>query len=140
MSAYKLSDEQYQMIADWLYEEAISKEGHHYYTTRTFLGLGYGANDEASRIAVKNRVRELYNLNRIALTTRYGEAYDRNDEAEFMPSIRGSGIKETDAVMTLKRLRYQCAEYISSETELFKKLDGFIGYLCENIFDRRNEG
>jgi hypothetical protein len=143
MSSHLLKDEQFQAIADWLYSNAIDKIYRHDHDIKNFIGFEIGtekhtyATDEEIKQAVKNQVRNLYNLNRLALVTRYGDKYDREDTKSFTPKLNPM-INETYIINTLISLRYQCAEYITHQTELYKELKIFIGELCENIFERQD--
>ena len=91
MSACQLSDEEYQLISDWLYMQGISKHSSHAFDIKSFIGFEAGSDEhhkathEQIAEAIKNTVRNLYNLNRLALTTRYGDLYDRKDETYFPP-------------------------------------------------------
>lgn len=141
MSACQLTDEEYQLISDWLYMQGTSKHSSHAFDIKSFIGFEAGsdkhhqATKEEISEAVKNTVRNLYNLNRLALTTRYGDLYDRKDETYFPPKNNPMA-NERKAIEALQALRYQCGEYLTSDTSLYKDLKIFIGQLCENIFNR----
>lgn len=143
MSSHMLDDEEFQVIADWIYMQGISRQSRHRYCVRTFLGFVPGSDkhhnvdDEEVQQTVKNVIRNFYNLNRLALTTRYGLAYDREDEKHFTPTYNPMA-NERKVIDRLQSLRYQCAEYIVCETKWYDELRIFIGQLCENIF-MRNE-
>ena len=140
MSAYQLSNDQYQLLTDWLFSEAIHKAGSHWHDIRKFIGF-CPSSDEFHLVseadiskAVTNTIRNYYNLNRLALVTRYGDSYDRNDEQKFYHTHRS--YTEKEAILALKSLRYQCGEYLTSDTKLFESLGIFIGAICENIVVR----
>jgi hypothetical protein len=141
MSSCLLSNDEFQMIADFLYMNGISKRSSHAFDIKTFIGFENGskehfeATDEQIEKKVIDCVKHLYNLNRLALVTRYGDKYDRNDATEFKPKINPY-LKEKEVIETLRSLTYQCGEYIISETSTYKELKEFIGKLCENIFMR----
>lgn len=141
MSSYLLSKEEFQLISDWLYMEGSSKQSRHAHYIKSFIGFEAGtdehfhASSEEISNKVKNSVRHLYNLNRLALTTRYGESYDRNDETQFIPSYNPMA-NERKVIELLISLRYQCGEYIVCETKSYGFLKELIGELCENIFSR----
>lgn len=136
-----LTNEEFQLMSDWLYMQGTSKQSRHAHYIKTFIGFTPGT-DEHHRPGdlfvskkVEDSVRHLYNLNRLALTTRYGEVYDRNDETKFVPKYNPLA-NERKVIESLISLRYQCGEYIVCETDSYKKLGGLIGELCENIFTR----
>lgn len=141
MSSHQLSNDQYQLISDWLCTQAMERNSPHYFCVKSFIGfehenldLNYPS-DETVCAAVKIKVRNLYNLNRLALTTCYGHEYQREDFSFFRP-VYNNTITEKKAIQTLQSLRYQCNEYLTCDTNLYQELKNFIGQLCENIFDR----
>jgi hypothetical protein len=143
MSAYMLRDEDYQLIADWLLEHGNDTGSDHCYDIRKFIGID-PYSDEIRTVStddltgyIKSMMRSLYDLNRIAMVTRYGENWDREDKTQFTPKNRFYNISSKEAIQKMKSLRYQCAEYIASETKLFDKLSRFIGILCENLFSNQ---
>ncbi len=145
MSAFLLSDEEFQRIADWLYEKCVSKNSRYSYEIRSFIGLDnskdedYNASADKIRVQVCTVVRNFYNLNRLSLVTRYGERYDRSDEKQFLPKFDAFGsFKKT--LSALRSLHYQCAEYIVCETTWLKELDIFIGKICEIFVSQSEQG
>ena len=141
MSSHLLPEEKYQHISNWLYDQAKFKNSCHARSIKTFIGFipgtdeHYYATDEQIKEAVKNTVRNLYNLNRLALVTRYSDTYDRNDNKFFEPIV-SSISNETEVIELLQSLHYQCGEYLTCDTNLYKELKIFIGELCINIFNR----
>ena len=131
MSAYLLSNEQFQKIANMM-ATSLAKE-YYRYNTQNFLEIEYGTDPKEQVEAVTLMVRNLYNLNRLALVTRYGDTYERGDETRFSPKAEEFNPREY--IDLLKSLRYQCGEYLASDTNLYKELDGYIGRLCESYFD-----
>lgn len=141
MSAYQLEDERFQELANWLYASAISRQYCFSFIIKTFIGFvldtskNYYSSTEQIKESVRKTIRNLYNLNRLSLVTRYGDLYDIKDEKQFIP-ISSILIKDDNAIELLKSLRYQCTEYMTSDTSLYIKLNHFIGELCEAYFDR----
>lgn len=144
MSTHMLSDEEFQQIADWIYSKAIYGPSHYCCACKDFLGLERGSEDYYSLDHQKAQeltgyaVRNLYNLNRLAQVTRYGEKYDPNDETQWIPKITDRGTVEM-FIQTLQSLRYQCAEYLTADTKLFESLTKFIGDLCTAHFTKTQE-
>jgi hypothetical protein len=138
-----LSNEEFQLIADWLLVQGSSKHSRHAHDIKTFIGFEPGSDQHYSATAeeikekIKIVIRNYYNLNRLALTTRYGDPYDRKDEVMFTPKNNPMA-NERKAIQALQSLSYQCAEYIVCETSWHKELKIFIGKLCENIFRRED--
>ena len=144
MSSYQLSNDQFQQIANWLYQVGCTKNNRLHWPIRIFLGFEPG--DElyhATKEDIKEKssclIRNLYNLNRLALVTRYGANYDRRDEVIFEPDNKVLWMNNGDVIETLQSLRYQCNEYIASDTTLYKELKAFIGEVCEVLFDQSRE-
>lgn len=133
MSAYLLNDDEFRKIAGWLVYRANHIDYSH--AIGEFLELTHYELAELEKVRKRSSllVRKLYNLNRLALTTRYGDTYDREDTKNF--ECIGGALELFEIIDLLKTLRYQCAEYITSETDTYKKLDHFIGKLCERFFD-----
>lgn len=141
MSSFLLSQEEFQNIADWLFIQATSQRSRHAHYIKTFIGFEPGTHEHANASKeeiehkLRSAMRHLYNLNRLALVTRYSDAYEREDLTQFTPK-HNPLINERKAIETLISLRYQCGEYIVMETETYKKLDKLIGKLCEVVFSR----
>ncbi len=141
MSSNMLSKEEFQTMSDWLYSQATFKQSRHSHDIKCFIGLEPGSDEfyEASKEVIKsltnNAIRNLYNLNRLAQVTRYGDIYDRTDENEFIPKNNYLA-NERIVIETLISLRYQCSEYMTRETKYWDSLNQLIGSLCENIFSR----
>lgn len=137
MSSYMLDDDKWQLIANWLWQ-ASHEHNRHQFCVRQFLGFEPGtkafyALTEADRdAAATNAVRNLYNLNRLALVTRYSEPYDRKDETKFVGKFDPMAT-DIKAIQALRELRYQCAEYMVMDTKQFDELDRFIGKVCEDL-------
>lgn len=138
MSSHLLTDEEFQKIADWLYTQAIMRGSIHWHDTRDFIGLQFGtaehyeAKDERVKELVTCCVRNYYNLNRLALVVRYGDNYDRKDEKQFVPKELHDTVSEKEVIRLMRSLHYQTAEYLVSTTEFHKKLNDFIGEICQN--------
>ena len=120
-----------------------SKHSKFAHSIREFIGLDnsktedYNAGVEEIKQRVMNLVRNYYNLNRLALVTRYGAEYDREDDKKFIPKFDAySSFKKT--LSALNSLSYQCAEYIVCEASCHKQLELFIGKIC-NTFILQNE-
>ncbi len=143
MSSFQLSENEFQLIADWLCMQADSKHSKHAFCIKTFIGFKAGtvehhtATGEQTQEYVKYFVRKLYDLNRLALTVCYGDKYDSRDDKYFIPMYNPM-VNEKKAIQALQSLRYQCGEYIVMETDCYKNLNLLIGSLCENIFKREN--
>ena len=142
MSSNILSNEEFQNIANWLYTEGTTKTSCYSYSIRSFIGLEIGSNahccasDDSIKAYVGMCLRNLYNLNRLAYVTRYGEAYDRNDDTQFIP--KDNFVSTESVIKIMQSLRYQCSEYLAYETQTYKDLEKFIGKTCENFFDNLN--
>jgi len=142
MSSHILSNEKFQTIANWLYSEGTTKTSCYSHSIKSFIGFEAGteshhyASDESIKASVRTCLRNLYNLNRLAYVTRYGEAYDRNDDTQFIP--KDNFVRTESVIKIMQSLRYQCAEYLACETQTYKDLEKFIGKTCENFFDNLN--
>lgn len=142
MSAYQLENEKFQKIANWLFYEARNSG---MYSARPLvlelleLEVDHLMSEDDLKQRVGMVVRNYYNLNRLAMVTRYSEPYLRDDEAKFIPIISYNTIPLKEMIRLCKCLRYQCAEYMTSTTGLFRELDKFIGKLCEVLFNQMEE-
>jgi len=145
MSSYLLSDEEFQYISNWLFNNATSNSEYgKAFSIKKFIGLdasNYAIFNAPSQALLKERVEEcvrhLYNLNRLALVVRYSDNYDREDNKKFYP-VTSFSEQETKAIKTLQALIYQCSEYLVIDTKLYESLERFVKNLCANIFNRDN--
>lgn len=138
MSAYLASQKTYDYIASGLYDAAIIRSNEHQYTIRHFLELEDDTSDEVIEQTIKSAVRNLYNLNRLALVTRYGDQWDRNDD--FVPEIKRAAI--IDPVQFIKCIScvlYQCSEYLTDETDTYKQWENLKCQLTYSRFVRSPE-
>lgn len=145
MSANMLDNEEFQEITDWMFSEMSSPNSPHRNDIMKFVGLlredgTYRCEGDNNKLylgdferAAENAGRHLYNLNRLALTTRYGLPYERKDDTKFKPEIKGQDISKK-IISTLQKLSYQCHEYIIMETQTAKDLEHLIGRICINLF------
>jgi hypothetical protein len=143
MSSYQLSNDQFQQIANWFYQVGCTKSDRLHWPIRIFLGFDpgdelYHATEEDIKEKSAMLTRNLYNLNRLALVTRYGASYDKYDEVIFEPR-KVLWMNNGDVIETLQSLRYQCSEYMTSDTSLYKELKAFIGEACEVLFDQSRQ-
>lgn len=139
MSAHMLDNEKFQDIADWLYMEATRKPSPFVYPVKVFLGFENGSDLfhdlslDLAETAVKFKMRQLYNLNRLALVTRYSETYDARDETKFLPNHEASEKPVVEILRMLSSLIYQCSEYMTSTTDLYKALRVLVSECCRII-------
>ena len=133
MSAYLVNNKTYEYIAGALSEAATVNTNRIHYVVSEFLGLsGKEGKGEVEKI-VQRAIRNLYNLNRLALVTRYGEVWDQEDK--FMPEIKGAGIFTLPQLMKfIGCVLYQCGEYLTDETETYKDWTNFKGQLAYTHF------
>src|SRR6266496_3079695 len=120
MSAFLASQQTYDYIASGLYDAAIRHDCEHHYTVRDFLELDNYATGETLEYNLTQAVRKLYDLNRLALVTRYGELWDR--EVNFSPTIKyAATIHLAQFIQCIACALYQCAEYLTDETATYKQ-------------------
>ncbi len=120
MSAFLASQQTYDYIASGLYDAAIRHNSEDHYTVRRFLEVDNDASDETLEHTIHRAVGKLYDLNRLALVTRYGDEWDRDDN--FSPTIRRAAtIKPAQFIKCIGCVLYQCAEYLTDETEMYKQ-------------------
>jgi hypothetical protein len=120
MSAFLASQQTYDYIASGFYDAAIRHDSEHHYTVRRFLDVDSDATDETLERNIISAVCKLYDLNRLALVTRYGEEWDRDDS--FSPTIkRAATINLALFIKCIGCVLYQCAEYLTHETTTFKQ-------------------
>jgi len=120
MSAFLASQQTYDYIATGLYDAAIRYDSEHHYTVSRFLEVDNDATDETLEHNITNAVRKLYDLNRLALVTRYGDQWDR--DTNFSPTIeRAATINVAQFIKCIGCVLYQCAEYLADETDTYKQ-------------------
>ncbi len=120
MSAYLASQQTYDYIANSLYDAAIRHESEPHYTVRRFLDIDNDTTAETLEHNIASAVGKLYDLNRLALVTRYGDDWDRDDS--FAPTIkRAASINLAQFIQCIACVLYQCAEYLTHETETYKQ-------------------
>ena len=138
MSAFLASQQTYDYIASGLYDAAIRHDSEHHYTVRRFLGIDRDATDETLEHGITAAVSKLYDLNRLALVTRYGEQWEREDS--FSPTItRAASINLAQFIKCIGCVLYQCAEYLTVETDMYKKWRDLEYQLAYNYFGRLPE-
>ena len=120
MSAFLASQTTYDYIASGLYDAAIRHNNEHHYTVRRFLELEYDATDETLEHTIDGAVCKLYDLNRLALVTRYGDQWER--EENFSPVIsRAASVNFAQFIKCISCVLYQCHEYLTDETDTYKQ-------------------
>jgi hypothetical protein len=120
MSAFLASQQAYDYIASGLYDAAIRYDSEHHYSVRRFLEVDDDATDETLAHNITVAVCKLYDLNRLALVTRYGDQWNREDT--FSPTITyDATIKLAQLIKCMGCVLYQCAEYLTHETETYKQ-------------------
>ena len=120
MSAFLASKQTYDYIASGLYDAAIRDESEPHYSVRQFLDIDNEVTDETVAHNITEAVSKLYDLNRLALVTRYGDEWDR--ENSFTPTIkRAATINPAQFIECISCVLYQCAEYLTHETETYKQ-------------------
>jgi len=119
MSAYLASQQTYDYIASGLYNAASRHESEPHYTVRRFLDIDNDTTAETLEHNIAVAVGKLYDLNRLALVTRYGDAWDR--EEQFSPTIKyTASINLAQFIKCIACVLYQCSEYLTDETETYK--------------------
>jgi hypothetical protein len=119
MSAYLASQQTYDYIASGLYDAATRHDSDEHSTVRDFLEVDKDATGETLEQNITSVVRHLYDLNRLALVTRYGDQWDSDDS--FTPKIKyTASIKLAQFIQCIACVLYQCAEYLTHETDTYK--------------------
>jgi hypothetical protein len=138
MSAFLASQMTYDYIASGLYDAAIRHDSEHHYTMRRFLEVDHDVSDEILVHNITSAVSKLYDLNRLALVTRYGEKWEREDS--FSPTInRAASINLAQLIKCMTCVLYQCAEYLTHETETYKQWRDLEYQLAYRYFARSPE-
>ena len=138
MSAFLASQQTYDYIASGLYDAAIRHDIEHHDTVCRFLELEKDATGETLEHHIAASVSKLYNLNRLALVTRYGDQWEREDS--FSPTIkRAASINVAQFIKCIGCVLYQCAEYLTHETDTYKKWRDFEYRLAYSYFIRSPE-
>jgi hypothetical protein len=138
MSAFLASQQTYDYIASGLYDAAIRQNSEQHYTVRRFLEADNDATDETLAHNIAVAVCKLYDLNRLALVTRYGDQWNREDT--FSPTITyDATIKLAQLIKCMGCVLYQCAEYLTHETETYKQWRDLEYQLAFSYFARSPE-
>jgi len=120
MSAFLASQQTYDYIASGLYDAAIRQNSEQHYSVRRFLDIDNDVTDETLAHNIADAVCKLYDLNRLALVTRYGDVWNREDT--FSPTITYEAtIKLAQFIKCIGCVLYQCAEDLTHETETYKQ-------------------
>lgn len=120
MSAFLASRQTYDYIASSLYDAAIRHDSEQRYTVRQFLGLDNDATEDTLEHNICIAVCKLYDLNRLALVTRYGDQWNREDS--FSPAVnRAAIISLAQFIQCIACVLYQCSEYLTYETDTYKQ-------------------
>ncbi|XVV02512.1 hypothetical protein ACQPW3_34925 [Actinosynnema sp. CA-248983] len=77
--------------------------------------------------AITGVVVKLYDLNRLALVTRYGDPYSGEARLDLGPS---EPLTDRQLVDALGEVAYQCAEYLTGETQLYNHLQRYQAQLA----------
>lgn len=132
MSTHMITDEEYQKIANWLFTEGFN-DRRFSFAIRKNLNIQSKRYDQSFErelmLSLQLFIRQAYDLNRLALVTRYGDSYDRNDDKKFVPSYSLS-TDYLSAISILMSLKYQCAEYVTCETKTFENIKNLINDIC----------
>lgn len=138
MSAFLASQQTYDYIASGLYDAAIRHDSEQHYSVRRFLEVDNDATDETLERNITSAVCKLYDLNRLALVTRYSDEWDRDDS--FSPTIkRDAIINLAQFIKCIGCVLYQCAEYLTHETETYKQWRDLEYQLAYSYFERSPE-
>ena len=94
--------------------------------------------DETLEHNITISVCKLFDLNCLALVTRYGELWDRDNS--FAPTIkRAATINFAQFIQCIACVLYQCAEYLTDETETYKHWRDLEHQLAYNYFARSSD-
>lgn len=138
MSAFLASQQTYDYIASGLYDAAIRHDSEQHYSVRRFLEVDNDATDETLERNITSAVCKLYDLNRLALVTRYSDEWDRDDS--FSPTIkRDAIINLAQFIKCIGCVLYQCAEYLTHETDTYKHWRDLENQLAFSYFVRSPE-
>lgn len=120
MSAFLANRKTYNYIASGLYDAATRYDSDHHYAVCSFLGIDRDTTPETLEQVINELVCQLYDLNRLALVTRYGEGWDR-DNVSPLEIKRSVAINPVQFIKCIGCVLYQCCEYLTDETETYKK-------------------
>lgn len=138
LSAFLASQRTYDYIASGLFIAAIRYDTDQYYPVRQFLAADNGDTAETLELTITRAILKLYNLNRLALVTRYGYKWDREDS--FSPAIsRAAKINLAQFIHCIACVLYQCSEYLTDETTTYKEWRYLEYQLAYSIFARSPE-
>jgi hypothetical protein len=133
MSAFLASQQTYDYIASGLYDAAIRHDSDQHYCVRQFLDIDNDATEETLEHNITRAVCKLYDLNRLALVTRYGDVWDRGNS--LAPTIQyTASINLAQFIQCIACVLYQCAEYLTDETETYKHWRDLEHQLAYNCF------
>lgn len=138
MSTHMLLDEKFQKLANYFWYQ-ISNSKRDRFEIFKFLELDCGLSNDLQKESIQEIIKHLYNLNRLAQTTRYGEPFNRKDNIQFIPTDMDGHIERQEAIEILQSLHYQLAEYVICETETFKKLKALLGGLALLEVNQKDE-
>lgn len=135
MSAFVLEDSFFNQLASELVSRIFSTTFK--YKIEKFVGVdSYIQGTQAVESAVSKRVMGLRQANYDA----FNQAYNRNDKPSSL-LIRDVDSKWSDAqlIKNLQCLRYQMDEGTVGDSEIFNKLDKFIGRLSEAFVEANSD-
>lgn len=127
MSAYLCSPYRYRAIAATIGAMTRPKRSPGWGPTHVFLkqttGVDYHQAPAAEvTTAIAGVVVKLYDLNRLALVTRYGDPFNRESRLDLGPS---EPLMDRELMDALGEVAYQCAEYLTGETQLYDHLQRY---------------
>ena len=138
MSAYLASQQTYDYIASGLYDAAIRNNSDGHFTVQDFLKVDKDTTAETLEHNIIIAVSKLYDLNRLALVTRYGDAWNQDDD--FKPTITHDATSNlAQFIHCIACVLYQCCEYLTHETETYKQWQELEYKLAYSYFARSPE-
>ena len=137
MSTYMLSDEDYQKLGDWMFQQATHRNNPYFHKVACFLDLKCKIQSmldfEEIQYKVTFKISNFYKLNQLALTTRYHDPYPK-EYFIWSPKQTRSSIEEI--INILRNLIYQTMEDFVIETDSFKELNKFTSDLGLEVLYR----
>jgi len=140
MSAFLCSNTHFQALGATMLHHAVAGRSDLWPATHEFLtnvtGDDRWTGDEEQTEQVTARVIQLLaDLNRLALVTRYGDAFDRG---QAVPSpTDGRQLGPIAFVKALSCLIYQCSEYLAADTKLYVHLINYRNSIAVGIVAKR---